>query len=73
MHLVFYLVFFHSFQDFLDVFSQEFFLDIFYSLTNVFISSIVFSTPEILYFISCILLVWVMSLGPLHLPRFSMS
>ena len=48
-------------------------LDLMFSLTNESISSIVSSAPEILSSISCILLVILVSVVPVHLPRFSIS
>jgi hypothetical protein len=44
-----------------------------FSLTDVSISSIVSSTPEILYSISCTLLVRLVSIVPVRFPRFSVS
>lgn len=49
------------------------FLDLTFSLTDVSISSITFSTPEILASISCILLVMFLPIVPVHTPRFSIS
>jgi hypothetical protein len=47
------------------------FLDFPFSLTDILIYSTVSYTPEILSFISCILLVMLMSVVPVNFPSFA--